>query len=490
MISITKLPDDALRVIFDHYLYGVRLEGERKKEEEAWQSLAHVCRQWRRIVFQSPRLLDLWLVCTGKSPVRDRLDVWPALPLIILSERDYPNASTRSMVYVDNIIAALERTDRVCHINLGNFSTLYLEIFLAQHHEYPTLTNVSSSDMEIFLAAMQHPFPALTNLSLHSNDETQVVSDSFLGGSAPSLEVLTLSKISFPGLPKLLLSATHLRNLTLRIPRSGYFPPDAIVTVLSTLTSLAFLKLNFLSPRSCPDQTSRRPPPLTHSILPVLTTFKFKGVTEYLDDLLACIDAPKLGSLRITFFNDTVFDAPQLIQFINRTPKLEAHTNADIYLRDDAITFSSDSFRNGNLKVEILSQVLDWQLLSLEQVCNSCLPPLSMMNLYVCERLLQLDWPNDIDNELWVELLRPFSAVKNLYLSHEAGSRVALALQELVEGRATEVMPTVLPTLQNIFVKGLRSFGPEFEALRQFVTARRVSGQHIELSPWFISSNG
>jgi hypothetical protein len=61
------------------------------------------------------------------------------------------------------------------------------------------------------------------------------------------------------------------------------------------------------------------------------------------------------------------------------------------------------------------------------------------------------DWKDNIDNELWQELLRPFSAAKNLYLSEKVASRVARALQELVEGSTTEVLTTVLPTLKNPF---------------------------------------
>ena len=300
MISIDTLPDDALLVIFDHYLYGVQVEGGSQSVEEAWQSLVHVCHRWRSIVFESPRRLDLRLVCTGETPVRDRLDVWPDLPLIIQCDGyEDPIGS------VDNIIAALERTDRVCQINLES---------------------VSSSDMETVLAAMQERFSELTNLHLSPDYGTvPVIPDSFLGGSAPRLEHFSLSRVPFPGLPKLLLSATQLVTLQLTsIPHSGYFPPDAVATVLPTLTSLNILVLQFIFPRSCPDRASLCPPPSTRSIIPVLTHFVFKGAGEYLEDLVAYIDAPQLESLHIIFFDVIVFDTPQVIQFISRTPKLKA----------------------------------------------------------------------------------------------------------------------------------------------------------------------
>ena len=462
MISIDALSDDVLHEIFDHYMYDVRLEEGSQEVERAWQSLVHVCHRWRSIVFESPRGLDLFLVCTGRTPTRDMLDVWPTLPLIIDVD------SGREIGSVDNIIAALERTDRVCQIGI---------------------VYTKSSDLEILLAAMQQPFPELTKLFLWSIDETIVVPDSFLDGSAPRLELFSLNRITFPGLPKLLLSATHLVTLQLfNIPHSGYFPPDAIVTVLSTLTSLNSFELEFLSPQSCPDLSSRRSLPLTRFVLPVLTRFEFKGDGEYLEDLVARIDAPQLNFLQITFFNDIVFDTPQLIRFLTQTPKLKALQKAVINLMDHAVrvNFSSQtslSRGGGHLMVEI-SCNLDWQLSSLEQVCTSCLPLLSMLEDLCFQTNPQVDWKDNIDNEPWLELFRPFSAVKNLYLSYEGVSRVAPALQELVEGRATEVLSTVLPTLQNIFVEGLELSGPVQEGIGQFVAARQVAGHPIAVSRW------
>jgi hypothetical protein len=101
-----------------------------------------------------------------------------------------------------------------------------------------------------------------------------------------------------------------------------------MATCLSMLTSLEELQLEFESPQSCPDQESRRPPPPTRSVLPALTNFWFKGVNEYLEDLVARIDAPRLYRLSTTFFNDIDFDTPELNQFISRTPTLGAYDEA------------------------------------------------------------------------------------------------------------------------------------------------------------------
>ena len=366
---------------------------------------------------------------------------------------------------MDNIVAALNYTDRVCQI-----------LFI---HE----------DLEIFLAAMQRPFPELTVLQLSSNGTVPVVLDSLLGGSAPHLELLYFSGIPFPGLPKLLLSATHLVSLNLlNIPHSGYISPDGMVTALSTLTNLDFLSLQFKSPRSCPDRASRRLLPSTRSVLPTLTTFEFKGVGEYLEDLVSCIDSPQLHHLSITLFNDITFDTPQLVQFINRTPTPNALEEANIFLlsgqaqvRFESKIFDNFDYSKFRLKVKIKCKGLDWQVSSLEQVCTSCLPPFCVGNLYIRNLRSQRDWKDSIENALWLELLRPFSAVKNLYLSEGVASHIASALQELcVEGRTTEV----LPTLQNIFLQGPESSVPVQEGIGQFVDARQVVGYSIAVSRW------
>jgi hypothetical protein len=100
-------------------------------------------------------------------------------------------------------------------------------------------------------------------------------------------------------------------------------------------------------------------------------------------------------------------------------------------------------------------------------------------DLYIEHRYSHLVWKNDaIENTLWLQLLLPFTAVKNLYLSKEFAPGIADALQELVGGRIIEV----LPSLQNIFVKGLEPLGPFQENIEQFVAARQLSNHPIAIS--------
>jgi hypothetical protein len=448
--SIDILPDDVLLAIFDF------CADEYQEDKEAWHSLVHVCRRWRSVVFGSPRRLNLRLICTENTPVRDTLDVWPPLPLVI--ESSLSNG-------VGDVIAVLEHRDRVDRIYFWQ---------------------ADNSPLEKVLTAMLEPFPELTDLRLWSDDKTlPVLPDSFLGRSAPRLVHLLLNGIPFPGLPILLLSATHLVYLRLsNIPHSGYISPEAMATALSTLTSLDSFTLRFQSPRSHPDRASRRPPPLARTVLSVLNRFSFKGVYEYLDDLVARVDAPRLNYLKITLFNDIVFDAPQCVQFISRTPTLGPLENAYVVFEDCAVrvNFSSRTSSDRSLRMGISCRESDWQVSSLVQVCTSCLPPLSMLeDLYVCsDPYWQPHWQDNIENSLWLELLHQFTTVKNLYLSKELVLRIAPALQELVGGRTTEVFPN----LQNIFLEKLQPSETVQEGVEKFVAERQVAGHPIAVSRW------
>ena len=450
------LPDDALLSIFEFCA-----NEEETRLQQVWQTLVHVCRQWRSLVFGSPRSLNLQLLCTSRTPARDMLDLWPPLPLVI---RSYYILGPYAIQNVDNIVAVLEHRNRVCQI--------YIE-------------DISSSHLEKVCAAMEEPFPELTHLTLWSYEKPMaVVPNSFLGGSAPLLQYLWLDGIPFPGLPKLHLSSTHLTDLRLKqIPHSGYISPEAIATALSTLTSLSIFYLEFQSPLSLPDRATRRPPPSKRFVLPVLIDFGFKGVDEYLEDLVVRIDAPLLKRLGITFFNQILFDTPQLIQFISRTSALRVHETARIIFEDDAATIELLSRGSGysNIIVRILCETSDWQVSSLEQVCTWCLPPLfTLEDLYISEdQYPRLDWQGNVEDTLWLELLQPFATVNTLYLSKEFGPRIMPSLQELVGERTAEV----LPSLQNIFLEGLETSGPVQDGIQQFVATRQAS-HPIAISSW------
>ena len=107
VLTIDDLPDDVLLEIFAfyvvrlhnvgfHHLYDPRVK--KIEKIESWQSLVHVCRRWRCLVFGSPRHLNLHLCYAPSRSAMKTPDVWPAdLPLII--QGDVSDDS------VDNVIA-------------------------------------------------------------------------------------------------------------------------------------------------------------------------------------------------------------------------------------------------------------------------------------------------------------------------------------------------------------------------------------------------
>ncbi len=85
-----------------------------------------------------------------------------------------------------------------------------------------------------------------------------------------------------------------------------------------------------------------------------------------------------------------------------------------------------------------------------------------------------------IENNEWLELLLPFTAVKKLYLSEDLMPHIARALQGLTGGRSTEV----LPTLQSLFLEGFQPSEPVHEGIRQFISARQLTNRPVAISVW------
>ncbi len=485
MTTIEVLPDDVVLDILDFCVVGdqyfpsfgnrlaiVRRNEVTKKTVEWWQPLVHVCRRWRNIVLGSSRRLNLRLCSTLGTVTRKTLDIWPAFPLLIMNDDiiDTP---------VDNLTPVLEHSNRLCQIHLIRSS-------------------LTTPQIEKVWAAMQVPFPELTALTLGSLGEcpmrspseiVPVVPDSLLGGSAPRLRHLTFLRIPCPGLPKLLLSATQLVELHFwDIPHSAYISPEEMVKCLSVMTNLEKLCLGFKSPQSRPHQESKRhtSPPPTRSVLPTLMSFTLKGANEYLEDLLARIDGPRLYWLWITLFNNIDFETPELILFIGRTPTFKSPNEAHVAFDSSHawLKLQSQASNLGKVEVNISCSEPDWQFSALEQICTSFSPVLSgTESLYISENLhssSKLDWKDDIENAEWLRFLSQFTAVKSLYLSKEFVPRIGPALQELTGGRTEEV----LPTLQSFFLEGFQSMESVQEGIGQFISGRKLTNHPITISSW------
>ncbi|KAH9957456.1 hypothetical protein BC827DRAFT_1225990 [Russula dissimulans] len=420
-----------------------------------WLDLVHVSRRWRQVIFASPLRLNLQLVCTPTTPAREMLDIWPPLPIMIEAMPDqYPTSD----VYDDNLVAVLERRDRVRVI---------------------IVWDLSSDLLDKLAAVMLEPLPALTLLSLRfKGDVASALPERFLGNSALALQRLELDGIPFPTLPRLILSLDHLTDLCLcNIPPTGYISPDVMASCLSTLTGLRELTIQFKTPRPRFEPSNRRLLSRTRVVLPALIYFRFKGVSEYLDDLVARIDTPVLGHLEAVFFHQLIFDIPQLSQFSQRTNTLNSPDRVELILHAHSVQVNFCHHSATNLYLHIPCSQSDWQLSFLVQVCGHPLPvgsSVERLDIDDFEMSPQI-WHDDTDYDQWLEVLRPFMAVRELRVSKSQAPLLMRALKDLTGERTMEV----LPKLSDLYLKGPQSAKSLQETIGPFVAGRQLSGHPV-----------
>ncbi|KAI9442079.1 hypothetical protein F5148DRAFT_804177 [Russula earlei] len=444
-VTINTLTDDALLKIFDLYV------NHSNPGTNGWHTLVHVCHRWRSIVFASPGHLNLRIEYRGKRPLSEMLDVWPVLPVVIRNGSDLWYSWSW-----ENLVGALEseHRHRICKI---------------------TLWNIPKSQWERLAAAMQKPFPELTDLGLSAVANTVTpLPDSFLGGSAPLLRELRLGNCPFPKLP---LSSNQLVVLYLfNVPDPGYISHQDLVTALSVLSGLETLYIQFRYHRY---PETRPPPPFRRSVLPALTNLYFHGVHKYLEDLLAQIEAPLLNKLDVTFFMNINFVLPQLHRFISQVESFNSCDRAIMRFSGPATRFTISSRTNQPtyLSLNIICSKLDRQLPSLAQVRSSFFPLLStLVRLDIMDDgFPQLRYKDDMETTQWLELLAPFTAAKDLRLTRHMAPHVCRVLEELAGERVTEV----LPALQNIFLTGLEPMESASKYIERFVAERKLSGHPV-----------
>ncbi len=445
-VTIETLHDDVLLAIFASC-------EDPNDEIDAWHTLVHVCQRWRCLVFASPGHLNLQLQCTIETPVKEMLDIWPPLPIVITDVSD-------SMSGVDNIIAALEQHDRVREIRLDD---------------------IPGWKMDTFVPAMLEPFPVLESIILGASDhdsEMAVIPDSFLDGSAPQLQWLTLCAIPFPTLPSFLSSTKNLVELELSsIPRSGYISPEVMVTCLSAMPRLRSFRLDFHSSRSFPNDESRPRPLLARSTLPALCDMFFTGVCEYFEEFIARIDVPVIRRLEITFFHRYFYHFSELSRFIDHAAIFKSPTDACIRLlsgvADVTLSPLSETYRDVTLTLGISCNELDQQLRYITQLCSSTLLPFrkaKMLEIFCVYEMHKPHWEHPTEDLRWLDILQPFSTVERLYIAKSILTPVTYTLNMVAKRRITEV----LPAIQELSIGEQFPLGSVLRAIEKFATTRRL----------------
>ena len=419
----------------------------------SWPRLTRICHKWRHIVFASQRALRLQLLCTHGTPVLKILDYWPALPIVV--QFGGPRAPCPPAIEdEDDIVAALMQSDRVSSISL-------------------TVTN---SLLEK-LSAIERPFSELEELVLSRDSAPLTLPSAFRWGVR--LRTLHLTRAAIPILPELLSPCTGLVDLQLhKIPKNGYFSPDAFATALSKMTHLRSLSLHFLFftlPRN--DHVS----PLQSGelvFLPALTCLKYRGTSQYLDNFVTRIDAPRLKDMDIRFFGQPTMVAFQLPRFINRIETRKSHRQANILSSENAISISfTQPEAPLRLELQISCKLLARQLSCVAQICiglSSFLRGVEDLGISVTRTNSGQDGSN---HEEWLELTRPFTGTKWVHVVGEHSTNLVLALQfSQIRGE------TFLPALCKLCIREPEPrYAPLRDAVASFMHSRRRLGHIIAL---------
>ncbi|KAH9070675.1 hypothetical protein EDB83DRAFT_2367443 [Lactarius deliciosus] len=355
----------------------------------------------------------------------------------------------------DNIVAAIRQSDRVSSISL-------------------TLT----SSLLDKLSAIKGLFSTLEELVLLSRDGVQrALPSDFQWG--PHLRRLHLTGVVFPALLQRIYSSGNLVDIQLQFQPHEIFladglSPEAFANALSGTPRLQSISLHF--PFTAIDAVSPTPSgePI---ILPALTRLNFRGITGYLEGLVARIDAPRLGDIEITLSNSLlVCDVPELGEFIDRIEMQKVHRQADILFSRHAVSLSlTQPGAPTRLKLEVFCKTLRLQPFCIAQICSH-FPSF----LFRVEDLrISMARPSSgMDNSSrgqWLGLIRQFRGAKWFRVAGDYSTNVVRALQPSDEQRGA-----VLPELHKLCIRGPEPlYAPLREAVEPFMRSYRLSGRFI-----------
>ncbi|KAH8987521.1 hypothetical protein EDB86DRAFT_2949939, partial [Lactarius hatsudake] len=230
-----------------------------------------------------------------------------------------------------------------------------------------------------------------------------------------------------------------------------------MVTGLSVLAKLKTIWIMF-SPRIyLPEQRGRRPDPPMRAVLPALTEFTFRGHSEYLEDLVAQIDAPRLNDFRTGLHRpndvrtesdglDFLLGFLQLSLFICRTENLKFR-RAEVEFSDNEIKINLrvDPYRlaDGARTHFALSTTFEWSdthvahlALIISQIFAMCS---NLEYLAINASDCHPGWHDCIDNTEWLAIFRLLTTVETLYIYGRSAAQVARALEDVPGEMVTEV---------------------------------------------------
>jgi hypothetical protein len=459
--SIETLCSDILLSVFNYYqLDDVENWNTRLGWCKLLSKLAHVCSKWRRLIWESAFYLRAHILCTNGTPVMQMVSHFPPLPLAI----DYRCETT--------IISALDES------GISN-------VLMLGHRVRSVVLHVPSLTLEKLLVLMDAQFPILEQLSISSTagGTNLILPKTFL---APTLRHLSLYGTTLPAELSLLSTVSLVTVALSNLQSCSYLLPKHLATQLQHLSQLEELSIGFSAPSPRPSSERELLDALDAPVtLPTLRRFTFRGVSAYLERLVAQIRAPLLEQLDVSFFHQLAFALPHLSDFAGASKRLKLPI-AKVMFEHDAVSVTMERSRQlldnrpSSVCLKVICKHFDWQIDSAAQICGSLMPALSSV-----ERLA-LDFDGDgisaeweggaVDGTTWRELLRPFIGAKELHICRALTWELSSAL--LLDDTGLE--PGLLPSLQELvtMVNGAEAA----EAFASFIDICLVAQRHVRLS--------
>jgi hypothetical protein len=246
-----------------------------------------------------------------------------------------------------------------------------------------------------------------------------------------------------------------------------------MVPCLAALPNLKKLHIEFHDEAPYPDQ----PHPPTRSILPSLTSISFHGAGYYLEDLLAQFDAPTFQTFSVTLWDkESVVGFSQRFRVISRAERLRPTIRAMVEF--DSWRVLLKFIPSHGFDLAIMSDFTSGeQVESMAVVCREISPLLShveRLDLY-CNHLPS--FTNSMDPMHWLEIFRPFTTVKDLYISKRLGQQIATAMQAL----SSEAAEDILPKLDSLFLEELPQDGRTqlLSTIGTFIASRLLFGHPV-----------
>ncbi|KAH9954781.1 hypothetical protein BC827DRAFT_1241111 [Russula dissimulans] len=417
---IHTLPYEVLLEIFDTYrqIFVRRTNYDRSwNSSSGWFKLAHVCREWRRVVLTSPSRLHLRLVFTQHRTKRAiEMKNLPPLPIIV----DYSDGAWTVKTQM-RMVSALAQPDRVREIVFRGREGGLKRLMGAMNRPFPALESLGLS------------FQARQGLSLLPLFFTPDFPPPFFGANLSKLRRFSFTGKTYTLLSQILSYTKSLVELTLNVDKIFFPGGTPLLGHLRDMPLLRHLEVEVVTFQMISLTGFPAPPTERRDVvlLSGLTRLRFTGPRTPVEVLVAGLATPSLKELNVSLYNDApTFPIPHLSSLIHDAGILFFAAQLKLSQQGLSISMLAHShpihdpvFKIGMSKVSSIAQIggaLSSMLVTVEDIFLAFSPPIIRQ---FSELLLG-------DPVAWRELFEQFRNVKILRVHHGLETEVAAILQQ------------------------------------------------------------